>query len=123
MKRKILLFKEVISGKWSAAGNFSGKCLEGDVIHIYKKQMENLGYQSEISDTNKFTDKVKLPLYVLAYNKEFINRNDENVVRLTALSIWTSYKDLIEALLSDDNLDAEIENDIEKRINEIKGNE
>jgi hypothetical protein len=121
MGKRILAFKEVINGKWSSAGNFLGECKDGDVVHIYKKQMENFGFQRTISDAEKFTDNVKLPLFVLTYNKQFINRNNEHVVRLTAASIWRTYKDLIDALLSDNNLEAEIELELEMRLNEIKG--
>jgi hypothetical protein len=121
MLKRILLFKEVVGGKWSSAGNFLGECKDGVIIHIYKKQMENLGYQRIISDADKFTDNVKLPLYTLAYNKQFINGNNEHVVRLTAASIWSSYKDLIDALLCQDNIEAEITIELEKRIDEIEG--
>lgn len=115
MGKKILTFEEVIAGKWSSSGNFLGESKYGKIVHIYKKQMENFGYQGIITDAEKFTDIVKLPLIVLAYDKQFINRNDEQVIRFTAASIFKSYKDLIQALLSDNNLEAELE----KKLNEI----
>lgn len=121
MEKRIFAFKEVIDGRWSSAGNFLGDCKDGDVVHIYKKQMEFLGYQRTITDAERFTDNVKLPLFVLAYNKQFINRKNEKVARLTAASIFKSYQDLINALLSSKNLDAEIELEIERRLNEIEG--
>lgn len=123
MEKKIIVFKEITEGRWSSEGNFLGKSSDGDIVHIYKKQLENMGFRNTISDNEKFTNRVELPLYILAYNKEFINRNNQNVVRLTAASVWKSYKELIEALLNENTLDAEIENEIEKRINEINGNE
>ncbi|KUO63225.1 hypothetical protein APF79_00715 [bacterium BRH_c32] len=110
MSKRILEFNEVIGGKWSSAGNFLGECKNGNIIHIYKKQMENFGYQYAISDSEKFTNNVKLPLFVLAYNKQFINSSGQNVTRLTAASIYSSYKKLIDTLLDVINLDNEINN-------------
>lgn len=119
MENQILEFKEVMNGEWSSAGNFLGKCLDGDTVHIYEKQMEHLGYQRTITDPAKFTDKVKPPLFVLTYRKQFLNRNNEQVIRLTAASVWKSYKDLIDALLCDHNLEAAAEIEFARRLNEI----
>lgn len=107
MEYRILNFKEVIKGKWSVSGNFLGECENGDIIHIYKKQMEYLGFQHIVSDNNKFTNNVLFPMFVLSYNKEFINSNGINTTRLTAASIFSSYKDLIDSLVDDINLETE----------------
>lgn len=102
MEKRQLEFLEVLNGKWSSNGNFLGECEDGTVIHIYLKQMQNLGYAKE--KNIKLTDEVKLPLFVLAYNKQFINSSGENVIRLTAASVWQSYKELINGLVTEINI-------------------
>jgi hypothetical protein len=100
MKNRVLQFHEVINGKWSSAGNFLGESKNGVIVHIYKKQMENLGYKFDNTDT------VILPIFILSYFKQFPNSSGQNVTRLTAASIFNSYSKLIEALLEDYNIDS-----------------
>lgn len=99
MENKVLLFHEVVNGKWSSKGNFLGKCKNGDIVHIYKKQMENIGYKIGNADS------VEFPIFILSYFKQFINSNGQNTNRLTAAAIFISYSKLIEALLEDYNID------------------
>jgi hypothetical protein len=110
MQNKMLEFNEVSNGSWSLAGNVLGKCENGNIIHIYKRQMEYLGYQHIITDSERFTNNVEFPIFILAYNKEFVNANGQNVTRLTAASIFNSYKKLIDALVADINLDTAMNN-------------
>jgi hypothetical protein len=102
MEKRNLTFYEVIDGHWSSAGNFLGVTADDEVIHIYGKQMEIFNYlplNHSSNDSSLHQVDIKFPLYVLAYEKKFINANDENANRLTAASIWDSYKTLIDTLL------------------------
>jgi hypothetical protein len=105
MERRHLKFYEIIDGHWSSAGNFLGETANGEIIHIFKKQLELLGYYAIIDDPfdEKLTviNEIKFPIFALAYNKQFINEKGKNVTRLTASSIWNSYSLLINALLED----------------------
>lgn len=108
MEKRNLGFYEVIDGHWSPAGNFLGVTAEDEVIHIYGKQMEIFNYRSQNHNPNDslfHQVNIKFPLYVLAYEKKFINAKGENANRLTAASIWDSYKTLIDALLEEIELD------------------
>jgi hypothetical protein len=100
MENKVLQFHEVVNGKWSSAENFLGECKNGTIVHIYKKQMENIGYKIGNIETIEF------PIFVLSYFKKFVNSNGQNANRLTAASIFNSYSKLIEALLEDYNIDS-----------------
>ncbi len=95
MENKVFQFHEIVKGKWSLNGNFLGECKDGTIVHIYKKQMENIGY----------TNTVEFPIFVLSYFKQFVNSYGQNAKRLTAASIFISYTKLIEALLEDYNID------------------
>ena len=102
MEKRNLTFYEVIDGHWSSAGNFLGETADDEVIHIYGKQMEIFNYRPKNHSSNDSLPRqvdIKFPLYVLAYQKKFINANGENANRLTAASIWDSYKTLIDELL------------------------
>jgi hypothetical protein len=96
--KKTLQFNEIVNGKWSSTGNFLGECKSGIIVFIYKKQMENVGY--EIGNNN-----IEFLIFVLSYFKQFVNSNGQNSNRLTAASIFNSYSKLIEALLEDYNID------------------
>jgi len=105
MGKRQLKFYEIISGHWSLAGNFLGETVNGDIIHIYKKQMELLDYRPivSISADEKLLEipEIKFPIYTLSYDKEFVNAKGENATRITAASIWKSYSHLIIALLEE----------------------
>ena len=96
MDARNLEFHEIIKGKWSAKGNFVGECNDGTKVHIYEKQMINIGF--------KVKQEVELPLYCLTYYKSFTNLEGANTNRLTATAIFKSYKELINGLLMDINL-------------------
>lgn len=61
----------ILSGNWSANGNFSGYNAGGQRIHIPQRQMENLGFSRDA----KIPDS-KFPIYALVVEREF-NELDE----------------------------------------------
>ena len=62
----------ILSGNWSANGNFSGYNAGGQRIHIPQRQMENLGFTRDTK-----IPEGKFPLYALVVEREF-NELDEN---------------------------------------------
>lgn len=109
----------VISGKFTAAGNFTGYTAKGERIHIYGRQMESVGMKADAD--------VKLPLFVIGETKQ-INPFDENgepkmnadgtpelTDRLTALSVFKSKEDLVEVYVEEATLDMDIQKSIRER--------
>ncbi len=108
----------IISGTFTAAGNFSGYTAMGKRVHIFKRQMQALGLTADAD--------VKFPLYAIAEIKTIskldANRNpvvDEqgNPVtdqRLTATAVFADKAAITEACVEESTLTAEIKDSIAK---------
>jgi hypothetical protein len=88
----------IIQGKFSQAGNFLGICLEKEhfhaPLHIYKAQMQTLGWNMEL-------DNVELPFFALGRWKEIANKPGE--FRFTAQKIYKTYEEYLKKrILADD---------------------
>ena len=104
----------IVSGNFSANGNFSGYTALGERLFIHKTQMNSLGFSKE-------SDKpVSFPFYAIGATKQ-IGQLDENgkakvnvdgtpltVDRLQALSIFGSKESLTNAHVDTATLDIEI---------------
>jgi len=89
----------ILSGNWSASGNFSGYDARGERIHIPARQMESLGY--------KVGEPISYPFYSLITERTF-NRLDaegkptnETFTRIQAGSLFKNEDSLISAMNSD----------------------
>lgn len=88
----------IIHGKFSQAGNFLGICLEKErahaPLHIYKAQMQTLGWNMEL-------DNVELPFFALGRYKEIANKPGE--FRFTAQKIYKTHEEYFKKkILADD---------------------
>lgn len=97
----------ILSGNFSAKGNYSGYNASGERVFIAKRQMESLGFKADAD--------VKFPFYCLAQNKEYEGQ-DENgqptgnkFYRLTAGSVFDDKTKMINASIEDKLLDIEAE--------------
>ena len=102
----------ILSGKWSAAGNFTGKNLSGERIFISKDLMSSLGYKS--GDVAKG--------FACAYKTELIGQLDDKgqpkvdtttgelvkVARVEATAIFATADEMHEAFADDLNHDVAI---------------
>jgi hypothetical protein len=101
------------SGNWAKddtgklTGNFRGYNTKGENVHIYGALMNSLGF--------KTGEAVKLPLYVIASNKEYSKLDDQGkeipgseFVRLTAGAVFTSPDSLAAAHVADKALDVQV---------------
>jgi len=98
------------NGTFSAAGNFSGYNTVGVRVHIYKRQMDAMGWTS--------VEDIEFPFYCIADNKT-VQAQDENGApvgeaseRLTALSIFKTKKEMTQAHVDNATLDMEIKKSI-----------
>lgn len=97
------------NGQFTANGNFTGYTAKGVQVHIFKRQMEALGFSS--------IEKVKLPFFVIAEPKDYPARVDANgnpvgqpiIGRLTAMSVFATDAAIIDAFVQETTLDARIE--------------
>lgn len=108
----------IISGDFTAAGNFSGYTALGKRVHIFKRQMDALGWSSK--------EDVKFPFYVIAEekpisqldaNRQPVLDNNGNPVtdqRLTATAVFDTKDAITEACVEESTLGAEIKNSIAK---------
>ena len=108
----------IISGTFTAAGNFSGYTALGKRIHIFKRQMQALGLTAD--------DDVKFPLYAIAEEKTIskLDANRQPVLdeqgnpvtdkRLTATAVFNSKDAITEACVEESTLTAEIKDSIAK---------
>jgi hypothetical protein len=88
----------IIHGKFSQAGNYLGICQEKDgahaPLHIYKAQMQTLGWNMEL-------DNVELPFFAIGRWKEIANKPGE--FRFTAQKINKTYEEYLKnRILADD---------------------
>jgi hypothetical protein len=109
----------IISGAFTTAGNFSGYTALGKRVHIFKRQMDSLGWSAN--------EEVKFPFYAIAEEKPIskldANRNpvvDENGnavtdQRLTATAVFADKTNIIEACVEEATLGAEIKESIAKQ--------
>lgn len=93
------------NGKFSAVGNFSGYTALGKRVHIYKRQMETLGWTKD--------EEVKLPFFVIAEEKPVDTVDTNGVViktdqRLTALSVFKTREEIKQAHADSAFLDIEV---------------
>ena len=105
----------ILSGNWSASGNFSGYNAGGERIFVPARQMESLGITRD--------SKIEFPLYALVVSREFsrLDANgqptEEKFTRTQAGSIFTTK----EALISASNADKMLAVDTAKALQtEIK---
>ena len=89
----------ILSGNWSANGNFSGYNAAGQRIHIPARQMENLGLTRD--------SKIEYPIYTLVVEREFNeldeagNPTDKTFKRLQAGSTFKTEEGMISAKNAD----------------------
>jgi hypothetical protein len=94
------------NGAFTVAGNYTGYTSLGERVHLYKRQMEGLGFTTN--------EEVKLPLFVIGDVKEFnkLDANgqptDEVVHRLTGLSVFKNESEITQAYAESVLLDAKI---------------
>lgn len=118
----------IISGAFTtgegAQGNFSGYTALGKRIHIFKRQMEALGYTADNAPTGK-----DFPLFVIAEEK-LIPKLDKNrqpltdpttgeqltSVRLTATAVFKDKDAIVDACTEEATLGAEIKDSITKAV-------
>lgn len=99
------------NGSWTENGNFSGYTALGERVHIFKRQMESLGWNKET------TKDVAFPLFAIGTIKT-INQLDDNgavmgtAERLTALSVFKTKEDIKQAHVDSKFLDIEIQKEI-----------
>lgn len=97
------------NGSFTANGNFSGYTALGERVHIFKRQMESLGWTSN--------EQVNFPFFAIGTMKQ-INQLDASgaVVgtsdRLTALSAFKTKEDIKQAHVDSKLLDIEIQQEI-----------
>lgn len=104
------------NGQFTANGNFSGYTALGERVHIFKRQIESLGWSKP--------EDVKFPFYTIGTNKE-IGQLDSNgkplmnadgtpatANRLTALSAFKSREEIKQAHADSALLDIEIAQEI-----------
>lgn len=85
LKAENLEILSIVAGRFSAAGNYLGICKEKenghDPLHIYKAQMETLGWSKDL-------DNVELPFAALGKWQEVANRPGN--IRFTATVVCKS---------------------------------
>ena len=108
----------IISGAFTAAGNFSGYTALGKRVHIFKRQMATLGFTED--------GNVKFPFYVIAEEKTIgqLDSNNQPVVdgsgnpvtnlRLTATATFLTKEDITDACVEEVTLGADIKAEIAK---------
>lgn len=96
LKAENLEILSIVAGRFSAAGNYLGICKEKenghDPLHIYKAQMETLGWSKEL-------DNVEFPFAALGRWQEVANRPGNN--RFTATRVCQSMDELNKNLKND----------------------
>lgn len=84
----------ILSGNFTANGNYSAYPDEGDRVHIYGEQMKNI-FPAEKD--------IKFPFYVLAKDKEFDELDTNGAptgvkfVRSTATAVFKNVEDVVAA--------------------------
>ena len=100
------------NGSFTGAGNFSGYTALGERVHIFKRQIEAMGWASNAD--------VKFPFFAIGTMKP-ISQLDEagNVVgtteRLTALSAFKTREEIKQAHADSALLDIEIQQEIKSQ--------
>lgn len=104
------------NGSFTASGNFSGYTALGERVHIFKRQMESLGWSTN--------EQVKFPFYCIGTTKQIgqLDLNGKPMVdangvpvttdRLTALSAFKTREDIKQAHADAALLDVEIQQEI-----------
>ena len=108
----------ITSGNFTAAGNFTGYNLLGERVHVYKRQMDTLGWKEDKD--------VKFPFYAVAVNKEFQQLGEdgeptgETFDRLTATSVFKTESDIINAHVANASTDAKITKAVRTAIDSLE---
>lgn len=96
----------IVNGSWTSEGNYSGYNAKGERIHIYKRQMESVGFKVGDSVGN---------IFAIAKPKDFSRVDDQGVeipgsqfTRLTALNVFKTEKDLAGAHIADAKLNLSV---------------
>lgn len=105
------------NGTFTSAGNFSGYTATGLRVHIYKRQMESIGWT---------TDKdVQFPFYCIADFKTIQSLDEkgnpvgEASERLTALSVFKDKSQLVNAHSESALLDIEVKQAINEQATKV----
>ena len=119
LKNKTMNSYRIISGGFTTAGNFSGYTALGKRVHIFKRQMDGLGWSTN--------EEVKFPFYAIAEEKAIgkLDSNRQPVLdeqgnpvteqRLTATALFDSKDAITEACVEEATLGAEIKASIAKQ--------
>lgn len=103
LKAENLEILTIVAGRFSTAGNYLGICNEKgnghDPLHIYKAQMETLGWSKELGN-------VEFPFAALGRWKEVANRPGS--MRFTATRVCQSMYELKKSLQDAVNLQNQI---------------
>jgi hypothetical protein len=104
------------NGSFTAAGNFSGYTALGERVHIFARQMESLGWSS--------VDEVGFPFYAIGDVKQIDNVDENGAIlssssRLTALSVFKSKNDIVNAHAESAFLDVEIKQSISQQAAKV----
>jgi hypothetical protein len=108
----------ISSGNFTAAGNFTGYNLLGERVHVYKRQMDTLGWKEDKD--------VKFPFYAVATVKEFQQLGEdgeptgETFDRLTATSVFKTEQDIINAHVANASTDAKITKAVRTAIDNLE---
>ena len=101
----------ILSGNFSANGNYSGYDAQGERIFIHKRQMAAIKWEKD--------GDVKFPFYAIVGEKTISPRDADGnisttvtVQRLQALSVFTTQEALIAAANADAKLDIAIKQDL-----------
>jgi hypothetical protein len=104
-------------GAFTKAGNFSGYTALGERVHIYKRQMDSLGWSSD--------NDVEFPFYSIAKLKDIEELDADGkptgvIVdqRLTALSVFKTRDAIKHAHSEASLLDIEIAQEVAKKASE-----
>jgi hypothetical protein len=95
----------IINGSWTKEKNYSGYNSKGERVHIYAEQMKNAGFE--------FDSKVP-PLFVIGATKSYPKTDDkgnptgEEFTRLTALAVFKTQEEMVNAHMADAKLNVAI---------------
>lgn len=118
MKKKKFI---IVDGAFTKGkGNFTGYSTTGERVHIFKRQMESRGMDTQ--------EKVKFPFFVIAEEKDYDAQLDANgnvvtkaiVGRMTASVVFTNKQDFVNAHVEENNLEEEIKLASEKAAADLR---
>jgi hypothetical protein len=120
----------ITSATFTGAGNVSAYNTKGERVHIYARQLTNLGLTKEMLGTDKEQGTKPItpdnPLFCIAEMKTFHARKDDkgepipfsdgtfSMKRLTATAVFTKKTQLISAHVEENLLEQEIQHETNK---------